>query len=53
VPFDRLTALSFAEGFRYAYHPSLQRIKKYASFLVIAQALRLNIFEQPVLIAVR
>jgi len=47
LPFDRLTALSFAEGLRCAYHSSLRRTKEYASFLIIARALHPDIFEQP------
>jgi hypothetical protein len=48
LPFDGLTALSFAEGLRCAHHSSLRRTGKYASFLMITRALHLNFFEQPV-----
>jgi len=54
LPFDRLTALSFAEGLRCAHHSLLRRTEKYASFLMIAckqvsqtaHALHPSIFEQ-------
>jgi hypothetical protein len=39
LPFDRLTALSFAEGLRCARHSSLRRTKQYASFLILLRAL--------------
>jgi len=48
LPFDRLAALSFAEGLRCAHHSSLRRSQKYASFLMISRALHLRIFEQSV-----
>jgi hypothetical protein len=40
--------LKNAHLLRCAYHSSLRRTKKYASFLMISRALHLRIFEQPV-----
>jgi len=47
LPFDRLTALSAAEGLRCVCHSFLGRSKKYASFLMPAHVLHLTLFEQP------
>jgi len=41
LPFDRLTALSIAEGLRYAHPSSLRRTGMHASLLGISQALHL------------
>jgi hypothetical protein len=40
--------LKNAHLLRCAYHASLRRTKKYASFIMIAPALHPGIFEQPV-----
>ena len=48
LPFDRPTALSFAEGLRCAHYSSLRRTQKHALFLIILRVLHLAIFEQPV-----
>jgi len=47
LPFDRLTALSKAEGRRCTHPSSLRRTFMYASFLRISRALHLHIFQQP------
>ncbi len=47
LPFDRLTALSKAEGLRYPHPLSLRRTLMYASFRGISEALHLDIFHQP------
>jgi hypothetical protein len=47
LPFDKLMALSKAEGLRYPHPSSLRRTSMYASFLGISEALQLNIFHQP------
>ena len=45
LPFDRLTALSFAEGLR----TLCRRTEEYASLLMKARALHLSIFDQPLI----
>jgi hypothetical protein len=47
LPFDRLMALSKAEGLCYPHSSSLRRTATYASFLGISDALHLDIFDQP------
>jgi hypothetical protein len=47
LPFDKLTALSKAEGLRYPHPSSLRRTSLYASFLGISEALHMDIFRQP------
>ena len=47
LPFDRLTALSKAEGLRYPHPASLRRTYMYASFPGISEALHLDILHQP------
>jgi hypothetical protein len=47
LPFDKLMALSKAEGLRYPHPSSLRRTSMYASFLGISEALHLDIFHQP------
>jgi hypothetical protein len=48
LPFDRLMALSKAEGQRYPHSSSLRRTCVYASVLGISDALHLDGFDQPV-----
>ena len=47
LPFDRLMALSKAEGLRYPHSSSLRRTSMYASLLGISGALHLDVFDQP------
>jgi hypothetical protein len=47
LPFDKLMALSKAEGLRYPHSSSLRRTSMYASFLGISEALHVDIFHQP------
>jgi len=47
LPFDRLMALSKAEGLRCPPPSSLRRTGLYVSFLGLSGALYLSVFEQP------
>ncbi len=47
LPFDKLTALSKADGLRCPHPSSLQRTILYVSSLWISEALHLNAFDQP------
>ena len=47
LPFDRLMALSKAEGLRCPHPSSLRRTGLYVSLLGISVALYLSVFEQP------